>query len=506
MAAERLRLMRHAVVNNLAAPASAVIGILLVPVMLGALGQDNYSLWIIATSLAGIVAASDLGLYWGICRVVAADPEGREADHAAFVNSAGNIYAGIGLLGGMVLGLAGISAGRRLHLPPEAEGVAPQVFWLVGVSIFMERLGAFGSAVLAGLRRFGLINLVAGSVSVLWAAGVIVVLGSGGAVPAVAGWLLATALAKGGVTLLLVARLAPRYQYRPGPVRWQAVRHHVSFALSSLLVDSLGRLAWNCGPVLLGFFRGPDAAVPFYIAQKIPVAVSGMSWRAAEVIFPAASESMNDGVTTRDTVRVGSRWVLALALPFAVLSFVAAPAILKAWIGSPPPGAVAILRILAVLAVLDAMAVGPLHVLWGRGAINAVLGTRVGQGLGVVALTVVLTSFMGAVGAALGLLLPVSAAAIIYFVAASRLCGLPVRDLMADTWRGLTLPAGVCAAGAALLLQFKGPARMWVIGVLAASLLAYAAILFGVSGNADEKHFARDALSPIVRLFGRAST
>lgn len=500
LAAERQRLMRHAIVNNLAAPISAVVGILLVPVMLRALGQDSYSLWIIATSLAGIVAASDLGLGWGMCRVVAADPQGRGDDHVAFVRSAANIFALVGLGAGIVLGLTGLVAGHRLHLPPEALRAAPAVFWVVGASICAERLSAFGLAVLSGLRRFELINAVTGAASILWGAAALAVLINGGAVANVAVCLLGTALLKCGVTLFLVARLSPRYSFKPGSIRWLAVRHHVSFALSSLLVDVFGGLAWNCGPVLLGFIRGPAAAVPYYIAQKFPLAVSGMSWRAAEVVFPAAAQSQDDAVRSRDTLRVGSRWVLALALPFAVLLFVAAPNILQAWIGSRPTGTATILRILAAVVLLDAMAAGPLHVLWGRGAVKTILSAQAALGVGAVVLTATWTFPFGAAGAALGLLVPVGATAVVFIAAASRLCAIPTRRLMAETWRGLALPAGVCAASAALFLQFKRYDRAWVIVALVTSALVYLILLFGVSGNADEKSYARKALVRLKHL------
>ena len=503
LAAERIRLMRHAVVNNLSVPIAALVGIVLVPMMLRALGQDNYGLWIVATSLSAILTASDLGLGWSICRVVAADPEGREGDHVAFVRSAGNISALMGLAAACVLGFAGLLSGNRLHLAPMAQKAAPEVFWLVGASLLAERVSGFGTTVLAGLRRFELTNLVASSTAVLWGLAAIIVLVSGGSVPAVAACLLGTSLLKCCVILVLVARLSPRYAFKPGVIRWQAVRPQASFAFSSFLVDVLGGLAWSSGPVLLGFIRGPAAAVPYYIAQKFPLAVAGMSWRAADVLFPAASQNQNDAVRSQDTLRVGSRWVLALALPFAVLLFVAAPNILQAWIGSRPQGAVTILRILAVVVVLDAMAAGPFHVLWGRGALKTILSAQVGLGIGVVALTVILTFPLGAAGAALGMSVPVGATAVVLISAASRLCAIPGRRLLGDTWRGLALPAGVCAASVVILLQFSGYSRIWVILALAAGALAYLTTLFGVSGTADEKHFARDVLTRIFSLFRR---
>jgi O-antigen/teichoic acid export membrane protein len=506
LAAERLRLMRHSVVNNLSVPITALVGIALVPIMLRALGQDNYSLWIVATSLSAILTASDLGLGWTVCRLVATDPMGCEDDHVAFVRSAGNISALMGLAAGCFLGLAGLLSGNRLHLMPLAQKAAPGVFWLVGASLLVERVSGFGSTVLAGLRRFELTNLVAAATSVVWGVAAFIVLANGGAVPAVAACLLGTSLVRCGITLALVVRLSPRYAFKPDLIRWQSVRNHVSFAFSSLMVELFSGLAWNCGPVLLGFIRGPAAAVPYYIAQKFPMAVSGMSWRSAEVLFPAASQNLDDAAKSRDILRVGSRWVPALALPFAVLLMVTAPHLLQAWIGSIPAGADSILRILAVVVVVDAVASGPFLVLWGRGAIKTILATQVGLGIGVVSLTLIGTALLGATGAALGLLVPLGAAAVLFIAAASRLCAIRPLRLLADAWRGLALPAAICAASAALLLWSGGHGRLWVMTVLAVSGLAYLIVLFGVSGNADEKRFARDVLTRFFGPFRKRST
>jgi O-antigen/teichoic acid export membrane protein/protein-L-isoaspartate O-methyltransferase len=488
---ERRRLMRDAVANNLSAPVSALAGILLVPFMLKALGRDDYGLWIVATSMSGIIPAIGLGLYWSVSRVVAADPAGGEGDNADFVGSAGNVYLLTGVAGCLVIGAAGMLSGGYLHLPPVGRRTVVPVFWLVGGVLCAEQISAFGFSVLAGLRRFKLLNLIGGIANVAWAVGAVAVLVNGGSVTAVAGCQLAVSMLKCMGTMRIIARLSPKYGFRPLFFRWHAFRRHISFTASSLLMDGFSGIAWNSAPALIGFIGGSAAAVPFYVGQKFPLAVSAMGNRAAEVLYPAASENRHDLEKSGEVLRAGLRWVMALVLPFAVLLFVAAPGILHAWVGDAPPGSVIILRVMTATVLAEAVLLAPVLLLWGRGVVRPVLFAYVGQGVGVVALTTALVYRFGAAGAAWGMLVPIAASAAALFVVAARECAIDAWKLAARTWRGLLLPALACGISASSVLYFPGGGRLRVVAAMAAGGVAYMGVLFGFSGMSEEKQFAR---------------
>ena len=492
---ERQRLMRDAVVNNIGAPVSAVIGLLLVPVMLRALGQDNYGLWIVATSMSGIVGLIDLGLGWSVCRAVAADPTGGKGDTFDIIRSAANVYVLIGIIGCVVLGGVGLLSGGSLHLPPFQRGTATLVFWLVGATLCADHVSGFGFAVLSGLRRFKLINVVATLASITWAMGAVIILMNGGNVADVAACQLIVAVLKSVGMLWLVARFSPKFRFRLGFIKWTALKRHVSFAASSMAAQTLSAIAWESAPVLIGFVSGSAAAVPFFIGQKFPLAVSGMSWRAAEVVFPAATENRHDTVASGDVLRVCSRWVLVLALPFTILFFVAAPDILHAWVGNPPPGSVMVLRILAATVLADAAAAPSLHLLWGRGAMRPILITYVAQAVGLIALILALIYPFGVAGAAWGMLIAIGAGAAIIFVTASRICDVNAWNLATDAMRGLALPVLACVISASIVINLAGDSRLCVVLGLSLGGLMYMATLFGFSGNKEEKRFAHDALS-----------
>jgi len=172
------------------------------------------------------------------------------------------------MTGCIILGGVGLLSADKIHLPSVERKTIFLVFVLVGATFFAEKINTFGFAVLSGRRRFELINLIASLASIMWAIAVVALLIMGGGVVGVAICQLAVAVLKNIVTLPLVARLTPGLRFRPGFFKWNALRQHVSFALSSLFMDAMGSISWNSGSVLIGFISGSAAAVPFYIGQK----------------------------------------------------------------------------------------------------------------------------------------------------------------------------------------------------------------------------------------------
>ena len=119
-ASERLRLMRDGIINNASVLISGIIGILLVPLMLKGLGAESYGLWVVATTMAAMLAVLDFGLYWSVTREVSSDLPGEtQEDTRRFVETAGNAYALIGLAGALFLGTLGFPMSDILHLEPE---------------------------------------------------------------------------------------------------------------------------------------------------------------------------------------------------------------------------------------------------------------------------------------------------------------------------------------------------------------------------------------------------
>src|SRR6266566_5959469 len=86
--AERARLIRGGLLNYTGMLISGVVGIAIVPTMLGHLGFEAYGLWVAVLAVVVLIGEVDLGLSTIVTREVAADPAYEKNETAQLVSSA----------------------------------------------------------------------------------------------------------------------------------------------------------------------------------------------------------------------------------------------------------------------------------------------------------------------------------------------------------------------------------------------------------------------------------
>jgi O-antigen/teichoic acid export membrane protein len=501
---ERVRLMRDGLVNNSASVVSAIVGIVLVPIMLKGLGIESYSLWIAALALLGIPAGFDLGLGATVVREVAA--RGRESSEelSAFVQAAGNAYLIYGVLGGCVIAALGLPLSNGLHLSPVVRPAAPIVFALCGVSFLAEQQIAFASATLGGLRRFDAVNLIAAAVVLLRAVGIVGLLIAGKSLVALMAWYALAGVAVSVMAFAVVERLDSRLRLRIARLRWRPLRAHVSFALGSQLIRILIQAIWETGPLLVGLVLGSVWIVPFYIGVKFPYTTVGATWRVAEVLFPAAShdERTQNTARTRETLELGTRWIAAMGVPVCIVFWTLGPGLLRAWVGDVTTDAVLVLRIMTGVLLADALGLGSLSILWGYGrarSLVAVLGTVAAS---TVLLSLVFLKIVGVSTVAWAMLISIAMGSVALLHMASSMCGTGIHTLVRNSFRGLYLPwlfTAAVAVGLTRLLAVNG----W-LGVIGGSTVigtAYLASFYLSGTRAEERELARQVASlPLLAL------
>jgi O-antigen/teichoic acid export membrane protein len=486
----RVRLMRDGVINNAGLVASGVVSLILVPFLLKGLGAEAYGLWIAALVLAGLMGMLDVGLGTSVIREVAAtlSTDIRE-ETTRFVAATGNAYLVIGLVGALLITILGVPLSAGMHLSARTRQLAFAAFFLAGLTFAADQLGGFATSILRGLRRFDASNLIAIAGVLLRAAGVIVLLSIGAGLVAVAAWYAVAAGVTAVVGLAVVSRLGPRFRFRLGYFSWASLRAHIPFGIASQIASGLINVVWSAAPLLIGVVLGSSWVVPYYIGQKFPLAVSGLTWRAGEVLFPAASEHerAKNLPGTREVLEVGTRWIVVLALPICTVLFIVAPTLLRAWVGEAQPDTVLVLRLTTAAVLANALGEGALYWLWGRGAMKAVLRVVGGMAILSVGLTLGLLPRLGIVGAAWVLLGTFVFGWFALLGAAAQERGVRVFHLVRAVAQGLLLPFLACAVPTLAIALFASEGG-WP-AVAGSSLLAgsaYAAALY-LHGSREEE-------------------
>jgi hypothetical protein len=122
--ADPARLLEDSLINGGGFIVSALVGLILVPVMLKGLGAELYGVWIITQARSGWGSAVlDAGLSWAIVRQVAGiDHRGHAAEAAQFVMTAANLYFALAAIGAALIIAVSLPMTHALKLP---RGLAP---------------------------------------------------------------------------------------------------------------------------------------------------------------------------------------------------------------------------------------------------------------------------------------------------------------------------------------------------------------------------------------------
>ena len=495
---ERLRLMRDGVVNYSGFVTSGLVGIILVPVMLRYLGAESYGLWLAAMAVWGMLGSFDFGLYWSVSREIAsALGTTFSEDAVGFVSAAGNLYLLLGLLGGVTIAILGFPFSRGLHLSGYNRELAPEVFFCVAAAFAADRLVLFTSAVLSGLRRFGTMNAIAAGAALARLVGSLALLWMGRSILAIAVWNAVLCVLWAGVALAFVSSIEPRLRFRLGHFRWRLVRPHLSFGILSILTILAIKIIWDMAPLVIGLLRGSASIVPYSIGRRFPIAVNDVNSRAAETFFPAASERMarNDWEGMQGVLQLGTRWILVMALPFCIILWIVAGNLLHVWIGPFTADATVIMQLTCAAVLCEALGMGAMHVLWGRGAVRAIFIVLGVLAIPSLVLTVGLVRAFGEVGAAAALCISLFSSACVFLFLGARACQLRVAHLLGGTFQGLLIPNAACAACTYAAIRLLNPQHwMSVTACCVAGGTTYVAVLYFSGAREEEKQFVRQAL------------
>jgi O-antigen/teichoic acid export membrane protein len=490
--------MRDGVVNYSGFVTHGLTGIILVPVMLRCLGSEPYGLWLAALATYGMLSGFDFGLHWSVTREISAALNAGPSDETVgFVLAAGNLYLLLGITGAVLIATLGLPISAALHLSAHSKRIAPALFLVVAAIFVADRLVLFTTATLSGLRRFRVINAISAGAALVRLMGSLALLWMGRSILAIAVWNLVVSVLWVWVALEWVGSIEPRFRFQLGRLRWRLVRPHLSFSVLSFLTAVAVKIIWDMAPFVIGFFQGSAFIVPYSIGRRFPIALNHVNSRAAETFFPAASERMsaNDSAGTRGILQLGTRWILVMALPVCITLCLAASNLLHAWVGTSMPDAVLIMRLTCIAVLAQALGMGAMQVLWGRGAARTIFVVFGVLAIPSLALTVGLVRTLGDVGAALSLCVSLFSSACIFVLLGARACRLRVTELVGETFRGLLLPNAVCAACTYGVIRLTHP-QHW-IGVIASCLVGgatYIAVLYFAGAREEEKQFVRQAL------------
>jgi O-antigen/teichoic acid export membrane protein len=466
--------------SNFAGKLVAVaVAFTLMPFLLHRLGDVQYGLWILIGSTLAYGALLDLGIGGAITKHVAEHHAHGEFEQANdVIATALALYAGLGLIA-LILSAALAPMLPAIFVMPSSEhDTAVVLVLLLGIQLAISIPCAAFAAILRGLQRYGLLNalsIIGQLVSA--AATVLIVLGGGGVIEVVAANVLVSVGAQ-AMTAACIRRVAPELRLSWRRARGSLVRRIAVFSSSMFAINAASYFQMKTDEIVIGAFLSAGVVPPYAMARKLSVLPQVFCDQFLKILFPLASQlhAENDLARLRSLYLIGSRLTLMVLIPMTGALIALAGPILTLWAGAEYAHYAHIVVILALAIAIDTTQWPAGLILMGTARHHRLAAATLGAGLANLALSLALVRPYGAIGVALGTLIPTVAVSLGYVLPhAMNTIGVGLYQMLKE----VLLPALVPAVPMAAVLcasqwAIEAYSLFSILGTAAVATLVYA--------------------------------
>lgn len=477
---------------------SIVVWFLLTPVILTAVGPAAYGLWVLVTSLLSYGFLLDLGVSATLTKYVAehlsrGDPESARR----YVATAVRLHS---LLGGIVFLLALVLAALLppvLRVDEDLRRELPTLVILMGATVGLSLASSPQTAVLRGIQRYDLANVLVVTNTLVTAAGIFIALRAGAGLIGIVAVTVPATVITSALGIVLVARTAPgiRITWRGGSRSHG--RRILQFSSPIFAVQVAGVLQSRTDEFVIAALLSVGSVTPYALGRRLSEIPQIVGDQALKVLLPISSEldAGREGARVKAAFVAGTRIALVLVAPLGLTIACLADAILTAWVGPAYANPGPVVAILVTAVVLDAALWPSAYVLQGIGRHRPLAVIAVASGVLNVGMSILLVGPLGLTGAALGTLVGHGLGVGLTIPYVTRVLAVTPGELVrriALPSLGPLAPAAAAILGARALLPNPGLAGIVIIA--AAGLVTYAGVYLLLGASAVERQVARELI------------
>ena len=494
--------IRNVVAGYAGTVAEALVFLLLTPFLVRKLGIDAYGLWAVGVALAEWVQFLDPGLREALMKYVSAHQARAEALLVRrTADTALYLYMAVA-----AVGLSGLLVATFLVLPSVVEDPVrlDELRWLVlllGLSSTISLPAGTAAAMLEGLGRFDLLNLIRGVHAGLRLFLTVAAVQLGLGLPGVAAAELIGRIVLHVMRWRAVVSIDRAIVPRPVLHR-ELVRRLLDFGVWSWMRQAAELLVMRSYEPILSYFVGLDITGQFFAGRRLATVSAEAIVPLSSVLFPLSSELDAQGRARalRQTLLQTTKVAFLVALPVCLLLALGADAIQINWLGNRAPGAVPVLEAFSLVFLVVAVVLPAESMLLGLGYARLLAWTNLLLGTLTLGVGVALIPVLGSVGLAYGALLGALVVHLgIHLPVAAKRCGVPLPQLIR---RGMLPPAAAAAPVGYLLLFTHDRMALGGLAALGAwgggGMLLYAGLLWLFGFDAEEKAFLRQHLGRLL--------
>jgi O-antigen/teichoic acid export membrane protein len=479
----------------------------LTPFILDQLGESIYGLWALVGSVVAYGFLLDFGITGAVTKYVA-EYRARGEDEMAHTIIATALWTNTGM-GLLVIFISIIFApffSGIFNIASSERETAIWLFLLAGIGVGITIPGAMVTAVLRGLQRFDLINLI----------GITATLASAGATVTVLllGWG-AIGLALVGITVtLLVQLLSTWFIYRVAPelrFGWfgpsrSHLRTLVSYSSTLFFMNLGGYLESRSDEIVIGGFLPVSSVTPYNLARRLSTLPQTFTEQFLTLLLPMASEihAKENTAQLRSLYIISTRVTLAMFLLMGMVLIILVKPLLTAWVGIEYASYSYLVVILVVASLIDTSTWPAGFVLQGMNRHSPLAAMTITSGVANLVISILLVQSFGLVGVALGSLLPTTVICLGFVTPyAMRVIGTSAKDMYTKVLWPTLIPVIPMSLLLIVLREVIQPSSLIMILLVAAvGPLVYFAVYLRMGANEFEREIMHKIFTNILARAG----
>jgi O-antigen/teichoic acid export membrane protein len=398
---------------------SALIAIVMTPVLAHGLGKEQFGIWVVVGSMILYLELLEFGFGSATVKYVAEykalgdwQRVRRTIATSFWVLSIPGLIA---LAVGIVLT---ILFPTLFDVPAGAISSARILVLLLAVDMAISIPGDTLGGTLIGLQRYDLLNLSLIVVALAQAIGWAIIIATDGGLVMLAVVTVALSLAGQLWRYLMVRRLVPDVSISPKLFDRSLVKPVAGLSMWFALIDLSMTVVLKIDVIIVGAILGLPAAAVYGVGQKLALVAEKVTTPATSSFFPFSSElSATKGVVgIRDSLVTATRISLGVAGPLCLTLILLAKPAVTTWLGPSFVRAGQVVALLGAAAAIKALTRPGLIMLNGAGKARVAAFTSTFEAVINLTLSVILARSMGLVGVALATLIASIAADLLLFL------------------------------------------------------------------------------------------
>lgn len=350
-------ILKNTAANYIQQGVTVAVFMFVTPYAARVLGTEQFGLWSLMWSMAGVLGLVDMGVSSAVVKFIA-DARGRGATDRVRQLSATFFWVQSALALSVLIIASGLLPflNTLFDIPERFDRIAAIVFGILSFRVATGMPFGLFTGLLAANRKRAYASLSKAAGALLYGAGVFIVLQQHPSVVTLASCNIAVHLAANSLIILLAWRLVPGFSVNPKQFRRHLVREISHFSGAAFMVQVSALLYTRIDTFIVQRFLTLTAVARYAVAMQSISRGALFCRQMTTAMTPLIAEmkGANDQQSIRLLLRKGTKLNTALATPLMGGLIWLAGDLVHAWMGAEFAPSITPLRLLAAAAWIDA--------------------------------------------------------------------------------------------------------------------------------------------------------